>query len=122
MKTAFDRDWEDYINDARAAHDDAIKYLDEQRALAEERERKERIEREERLKQEAAEAERKRQADAKAKEDAERQKREADTKHKEKINSEILKALEESGVMPAEARVVLANLKSGKIPHVKIEY
>jgi hypothetical protein len=67
-------------------------------------------------------AERKRVADAKAREDAETAKREADKKHKAKINSEVLAAFRAAGLTDAAGKMATTALAQGKIPHAKLLY
>lgn len=84
--------------------------------------RKEAEEKAEREKQEAIEAERQRVADAKAAEDAETARREADTKHKAKINNAVKDAIMALGIAEITAKAVVAAIAKGTIPHTKIEY
>lgn len=76
----------------------------------------------ERDKEAAIEAERKRVTDAKAREDAETAKREADKKHKAKINNEILVELSALGLSKELGVAVVAAIARGQIPHIKISY
>lgn len=50
--------------------------------------------------------------------------READKKHKAKINNEVLAALMEQGfqISEAQAKSIVIAVASGKIPHIKINY
>lgn len=81
----------------------------------------------ERNRQTAIDNERKRVADARAADDAATAKREADKKHRAKINNEALTALLELGLFQGEAgastaKLVIAAIAKGEIPHVKISY
>lgn len=70
----------------------------------------------------AIEAERKRVADEEARLTAERAKRQADTKHRTKINNEVLAALVKLGVDEGVARDVIVAIVKGEIPHTRIGY
>lgn len=71
----------------------------------------------------AVEDERKRVAAAAAAEEAARQKREANAKHRAKINSKITAALSEVLTGDCfEAATLIEAIASGKIPHVSITY
>ena len=84
-----------------------------------EREKKEAADRAAREERERIEAE-------KRKSDAEAAAREADKKHKAKINNEVLtalmKAIEGSAGVEATAKAVVVAIASGKVPHTKINY
>lgn len=77
----------------------------------------------ERNKIEAVAAEKKRHDDEAARIKAETEKREADTKHKAKINNEALKAL---GALPnmneGVAKSIVEAIAKGLIPHIRINY
>lgn len=70
----------------------------------------------------AIEAERKRVADAKAAEDLATAKREADKKHRAKINNEALTAILKKGLTDEQGVSVITAIAKGEIPHVKISY
>lgn len=70
----------------------------------------------------AVEAERKRTADAKAAEDAATAKREADKKHRGKINSEAKDALIAAGISEQAAVTAITAIAKGEVPHVKVTY
>jgi colicin import membrane protein len=70
----------------------------------------------------AIEAERKRVADEAAKAAAEVAKRNANTAHKSKINTEVLAALVALGLDPALGKAVITAIVKGNVPHTKIEY
>lgn len=70
----------------------------------------------------AIEAERKRVADAKAAEDAATAKREADKKHRGRINTEASAALAGFGIDKLVAGRLIDAISDGKIPHVTISY
>lgn len=70
----------------------------------------------------AIDAERKRVADEAASAAAEIAKRNADTAHKSKINTEVLAALVALGLDPALGKAVITAIVKGKVPHTKIEY
>lgn len=76
----------------------------------------------ERDRQAAIEAERQRVAADAARVAAETAKREANKRHAAKINNEVLAALVERGVDPAVAKIVIASIVRGEIPHTKISY
>ena len=112
--------------EAEEAHERARK-AEEARIASEERAKadsKEAAERAERKMQAAVEAERQRAAAAaKAEADA-AVKREADKKHKARINNEILVALAELDCVlgKVSAKAIVIAIAEGKIPHVKILY
>lgn len=87
-----------------------------------ERDAKEAAEAAERNRLAAIEAERKRVADEKARIDAETAKREADKKHRAKINNEALAALVLLGVETELGKVVISAIARGEVPHVKVNY
>lgn len=69
------------------------------------------------------EAERKRVADEAARVAAETAKREADKKHKSKINNEVLAGLiARSGVDEEIGKAIVAAIARGEVPHTKIAY
>jgi colicin import membrane protein len=70
----------------------------------------------------ALEAERKRVADESARVVAATAKREADTKHRAKINNEVVAALEQ--ILPSKdlAKAVVTAIAKGEIPHTRIGY
>jgi colicin import membrane protein len=70
----------------------------------------------------AIEAERKRVADEKAALDAETAKREANKKHRAKINNEVLAALVALGLTEEQGTTVVTELAKGNIPHTRIAY
>jgi hypothetical protein len=70
----------------------------------------------------AIEAERKRVADEQAKVAAETAKREADTKHRAKINNEVLAALVLCGADKTVGQEIIKAIVKGSVPHTKIEY
>lgn len=70
----------------------------------------------------AVEAERKRVADEAAKVAAETAKREADKKHRAKINNEVLAAFVGKGVDEEVGKLLIAAIARGEIPHTKISY
>lgn len=122
LKAVYDRDWEEFADQAKSLNDTAIAYLSEQKSQAEDRERKMQIERDERTRSEAIEAERVRKQKEEDAE-AERLKRESNDLHKAKINGEAANAL--ADIMRTtydEALLVISQIADGKIPHVKIEY
>ena len=75
-----------------------------------------------RREKEAAERERQRIADEQAKEKAAAEKREADKKHRDKINAQISDAIQAAGVDADVATRITVLLTSDKIPHVKVTY
>lgn len=79
-------------------------------------------ERAEREKQEAIEAERRRAAEEKARIDAETARREADKKHRAKVNGEALTALVAAGLTEEQGKVVVAAIARQEIPHIRISY
>lgn len=70
----------------------------------------------------AIEAERKRAVDEHAKVMAETAAREANTKHKAKINNEIVAALGKLGFEGGTGKMIVEAIARGNIPHVKIVY
>ncbi len=70
----------------------------------------------------AIEAERKRVADAAAAEKAEQDKREANKKHRAKINGEARDAMMELGLSAEQATAVVTSIAKGEVPNVKISY
>lgn len=76
----------------------------------------------ERKQQQAIEAERKRVADEAAKVAAETAKREADKKHRAKINNEVLAALTLLGVEAELGKAIVGAIAKGEVPHTKIAY
>jgi DNA polymerase III gamma/tau subunit len=72
--------------------------------------------------EQAAAAERKRIADAEAKEAAEAAAREADRRHRGKINGEARDALVKSGLSEPAATTAIAAVARGAIPHMRISY
>lgn len=76
----------------------------------------------EREKDAAIYAERERVAQEKAAADAETARREADKKHRGKINAAACDALVEVGLDPALAELVVTAIARGEIPNVKISY
>lgn len=70
----------------------------------------------------AIEAERKRAADETARIAAEAAKREANTKHRAKINNEALAAFVALGVDADLAKAVVAAIAKGEVPHTRIAY
>jgi hypothetical protein len=91
-------------------------------AAAVEQEAKEAAERAERSRLAAIEQERKRAADEQAAIAAETAKREADKKHRAKINNEALAALVLLGVETELAKTVIAAIARGEVPHTKMVY
>lgn len=87
-----------------------------------ERDAKEAAEAAERRQLAAVEAERKRVADEAARVAAETAKREADKKHRAKINNEALAALAALGVETELAKTVIAAIARGEVPHTKMVY
>jgi hypothetical protein len=103
-----------------------------------ERDRKTAAEKAERDKQAAVDAERKRQADAKVAEAAAQAKREANKKHVEKINAEVVEALLkcagsmpdwtcpncqwENKAGPVRGKTIAEAIAHGDIPHVTLTY
>ena len=87
-----------------------------------ERQRLEAIERAERAAKETEER-LKREAEAEASAEAEEiRKREADKKHRAKINNAILEALEPTGITQDQAKKIVTLIAKGQVPHVKIQY
>lgn len=76
----------------------------------------------ERKQQQAIEAERKRVADEAAKVAAETGMREADKKHRAKINNEVLWALALLGVEAELGKAIVGAIAKGEVPHTKIAY
>lgn len=70
----------------------------------------------------AVEAEQKRHADILAAEKAATAKREADKKHRAKINNEVLAALAQAGISEPDGKTIIGLIASGNCPHVKISY
>jgi len=101
---------------ARAEAVEAERKADAERA---EKEKVEAIERAAREERERIEAERKKEAAATAA-------READKKHKAKVNNEVLtaimKAIEGTSGVEATAKAIVVAIASGKVPHTKINY
>lgn len=93
----------------------------EQAALAE-RDAKDAAEAAERRQAAAIEAERKRVADEQGALAAETAKREADKKHRAKINNEALAAVVALGVDAELAKAVIAAIARGEVPHTRISY
>lgn len=76
----------------------------------------------ERRQTQAIEDERKRVAAVKAVEAAETAKREANKRHLAKINNEVLAALVRAGLTEANAKIVIAAIVQGNVPHTRISY
>jgi hypothetical protein len=76
----------------------------------------------EREKAAAIEAERQRVADARAAEDAATAKREADKKHRAKINNDVVVALVALGLTHEQGVAIVTELARGNIPHIRISY
>ena len=70
----------------------------------------------------AVEEERARVALEKAQEVAETAKREANKRHKARINNEVLAALVQAGLIEAAGKAVIGLIASGNCPHVAIKY
>ena len=70
----------------------------------------------------AIEAERQRVADLAAADAAQARQREANTKHRAKINNEIVAALGKLGFEADAGKMIVEAIFRGNIPHVKIEY
>lgn len=70
----------------------------------------------------AVENERKRAEEVKRQEAEAAAKREADKKHRTKINNEALEAFTAAGIAPHDAKHVVELIAQGNIPHVKISY
>lgn len=70
----------------------------------------------------AIENERQRVAMEKARETAETAKREANKRHRAKINNEVLAALVRAGLSEPAGKTVIELIASGNCPHVKIQY
>lgn len=68
------------------------------------------------------EAERKRVADEAARVAAETAKREADKKHRAKINNEVLAALTLLGVADELGKAIVGAVAKGEVPHTRISY
>ena len=118
---------------AETAVDRGAREQEKLAAIQRERELKEQAERAEREKLEAqkraeqaekdAEARAKAQAEAaKRKEIEEQARREADKKHRGKINSAALKGLVDGGIDETTGRAVIVLIAEGKIPNVTIRY
>jgi hypothetical protein len=87
-----------------------------------ERDAREAAEAAERNRLAAIEQERKRVADEKAREAAETAKREADKKHRARINNEALAAIVALGIDAELAKTVVAAIARGEVPHTKMVY
>lgn len=90
-----------------------------------ERAERERVAAEARAKQEreaAVKAERERQDRERREAEAAAQKREADKKHRAKINNEALAALQTAGLSNEQGTAVITAIARGEIPHIKIAY
>lgn len=96
----------------------------DRRAAAEkaERDAREAAEAAERDRQAAIEAERKRAADEQERLAVETAKREADKKHRAKINNEALSALLSVGVGEDLGKAIIAAVAKSEIPHMKMVY
>ena len=70
----------------------------------------------------AIEDERKRVADEKVREEAEAAKREANKKHRAKINNEVLQALVAAGLSEEAGKAAITAIAQGQIPHTRISY
>lgn len=116
--------------EAAAARAEAERVAAQERARVEaeelaakvERDRIAAAERAERDRVAAIEAERKRVADEKAAQDAETAKREANKKHRAKINNEVRAALVALGLTEDQGTAVVTELAQGNIPHTRIAY
>lgn len=84
--------------------------------------RKQEAERAETRRLQAVEEERNRVAQERARETAETAKREANKRHKARINNEILAALVQAGLSEAAGKIVIGLIASGNCPHTKIIY
>ena len=73
-------------------------------------------------KADALEKERKRIQDEKAAHEAAEAKRQANIKHRTKVNNEVLKALMAEGVSEDHGKKIIVAMVSGLIPHVKLSY
>lgn len=113
---------------ARKAEEDRIATEAKAKADAEAAERRVAAERQaaaekaERDKQAAIEADRKRVADELAREDAARTAREADRKHRAKINAAARDALIAEGLPEENATAAIAAIARGAVPNVRIVY
>lgn len=104
---------------ARAERADAERKAAAERA---ERQAKEAAEQAERDRVAAVEAERKRIADAKAREQAEAAKREADTKHRAKVNNAAVAALVAGGLAEDAAKLAVTLIAKKQVPAISITY
>jgi hypothetical protein len=91
-------------------------------ALKAERDAREAAEAAERRQTAAIEAERQRIADLAAADAAEARRREADKKHRAKINNEVLAALVSKGASDEVGRAIITAIALGEVPHIKISY
>ncbi len=112
--------------EAEQREKDAIAKAEREKAESIEREKKAKEESEQRAKrmaEEAAESERKRQEQEKQREAAELAKREADKKHKAKINNEALACLVSIAELTEEqAKAVIVAIAKKQIPYISINY
>ena len=112
------------LHDKEAAEQRA-KRAEEEKKAAEEKAERDRLAALEKAKVEAeaaAKAERDRIAAEKAAEDAATAKREADKRHKARVNNEALQALIAAGLPETHARAAIEAVAKGLVPHVKIQY
>jgi septal ring factor EnvC (AmiA/AmiB activator) len=138
------RVWQEFVYRASKAVDQVGLTLERMLADAEKRESeaaelarlraeqvaREQKERDDRIAAEAAERnrlaaienERKRAAEEKAAADAATAAREADHKHRAKVNNEILAALAKLGFDAKDGKMIVEAIFRGNIPHVRIEY
>jgi len=77
---------------------------------------------EEKAKREAIEAEAKAKAEAEAKAKADAEAREADTKHRKKINNGALEAFVALGASKDAAKAIVTAIAKGEVPAVRIDY
>ncbi|MFB6449293.1 hypothetical protein ACFDR1_16895, partial [Bradyrhizobium sp. 1AS5L] len=70
----------------------------------------------------AVEAERKRAADEQARIAAETEKREADTKHRAKVNNAAVAALVKGGIAEEAAKAVITLIAKRQVPAISISY
>jgi len=125
VKTIYNRDWEEFSDQAKEAFDriiDSLNGLYEVKVREEEQAEKDRIKKQS---DDAVAAEQKRQKDQQDKADAEQKKREEDKNHRAKINNEAMAAIKKAGaILDADerAKAIVTAIIENKIPHVKIEY
>lgn len=108
------RDAEDRAEKAERARIDAAEMAERNRIEAEAKAEMDRIS--------AVRAEQKRAADEKAASEAEEARRAANVAHRGQINRDALAALVAAGITEDHAKIVIAAIARGTVPHVSIRY